>query len=52
MVEIQQNCFFPKGSGGSGENMSMEYCFICDKNIDTDYDVEHECWWEKKEDEA
>ena len=24
------------------EQMSMEYCFICDKNIDTDYDVEHD----------
>ena len=23
--------------------MSMEYCFICDKNIDTDFE-EHECF--------
>ena len=24
--------------------MSIEYCFECDKHIDTDYDLEHECF--------
>ena len=23
--------------------MSIEYCFDCDKHVDTDYDLEHEC---------
>ena len=28
--------------------MSIEYCFECDKHVDTDYE-EHECFFDKED---